>query len=455
VTIISDPYNDLKMGGYYFMLDSTIYFNNYQSIGAAVALVSSSQLDSYLDSTTIGKTDYAVLINQSGTIVASQNAAQVQMQENLFDDYKKDSSLKDLNNIAHDITAGNNGMGTCMYNGKMVDIAYSKVLGQNYTVAVIVPDSELFATTNQTGKMIIVFTIIFLLLAVGSTLLLSRFLITKPLKKTVHMIGQMSKGHLSGRLEVKSGDEIGQMSAAMNALADNLQVEVLGTMRRISEGDTDIEIAARDDGDEVMPALALTVQTITSIIESTNGIINAAKEGRLNERSNSDAYHGSWKLLVDDINGLMDSVAAPINEVRDVVRLISQNDYTLHVTGEYNGLFKELANDTNGLCDRLLAMQDTLIRVSRGDTMALSEYESIGRLCENDNMIPSLTQMMRNIDNLISEVLYLADQSTKGNVINARGEADKFEGGYKEVINGFNNTLEAVARPLSEVIHQR
>ena len=451
VTLISDPYNDSKMAGMYLMLGTTIYFNNYQNIGAAVALITSGQVDSYMSSPSIGKTDYTMLVNSSGTIVASQNDAQVQGQENLFDDYKKDPSLKDLNKIAHAMTAGKSGIGSCMYNDRMVDIAYSKVLGEGYTVAVIVPDSELFATTNQTGMMIIIFTGIFLLFSVGFTLLLSRFLVTKPLKKTVHMIGEMSLGHLSGRLNVRSGDEIGQMSAAMNSLADNLQFEVLGTMRRISEGDTDFEIAARDEDDEVMPALSQTVKTIASIISSTNVIISAAREGRLNERSSSDAYQGNWKLLVDKINGLMDSVSAPINEVRDVVRLISKNDYTSHVNGEYNGLFKELSDDTNGLCDRLLAMQDTLIRVSRGDTTPLNEYESIGRLCENDNMIPSLTQMMRNINNLISEVMYLADQSTNGNVINARGEADKFEGGYKEIINGFNNTLESVSQPLSEI----
>lgn len=74
---------------------------------------------------------------------------------------------------------------------------------------------------------------IFLLLLSYATIIF----IARPIKKTVHMINEMSLGHLDNRLNLNRRDEIGQMASAMDRFADDLQSGTVLAMQRMAEGD--------------------------------------------------------------------------------------------------------------------------------------------------------------------------------------------------------------------------
>jgi methyl-accepting chemotaxis protein len=87
--------------------------------------------------------------------------------------------------------------------------------------------------------------------------------ITKPIARTNHMIKEMSMGHLDLRLDIESDDEIGQMALAMNQFADDLQHVVIGTMKKIADGDLSATISDKDELDKITPALKQTIQSIS------------------------------------------------------------------------------------------------------------------------------------------------------------------------------------------------
>jgi methyl-accepting chemotaxis protein len=76
---------------------------------------------------------------------------------------------------------------------------------------------------------------VIIIVAVGFilTILLSLYItvmITKLLNKAVFMINELSQGHLEYRVDIKSGDEIGKMVAAMNQFAKKLQEDFAGIL---------------------------------------------------------------------------------------------------------------------------------------------------------------------------------------------------------------------------------
>lgn len=77
------------------------------------------------------------------------------------------------------------------------------------------------------------------------------------------MIKEMSMGHLDLRLDIESDDEIGQMALAMNQFADDLQHVVIGTMKKIADGDLSATISDKDELDKITPALKQTIQSIS------------------------------------------------------------------------------------------------------------------------------------------------------------------------------------------------
>ena len=88
--------------------------------------------------------------------------------------------------------------------------------------------------------------------------------------------------------------------------------------------------------------------------------------------------------------------------------------------------------------------------VSYGDTSKLEELKKMGKLCENDKIIPAAIDMMEAIQALIKETERLANSAAEGD-LNAWSDTGSFKGEYVNIINGINDIINSVAKPLQEI----
>lgn len=451
-SIISDPIISTANNKLVIVFAAPIKNSAGAIVGVLLGTADGQFLSNMCKNITIGKTGVGYILNAEGTAIGHKDESLVTKQDNIINDAKKDKSLSALANLESVMIKGETGTGSYIYKGKAKLLAYAPISGTTWSLGVSAERGELLSSVETIKQLSIALTAFFFAVVFILCLLLIRILVTKPLKNTVLMLQELSRGNLRSRLKVKSNDEVGKMSTALNALADTLQYDILDTLKKISSGDMDKRVEIKDEKDEISPVINETMDTVRSISQDTETIISAAREGRLSERCHPEKYSGDWKALASSINDLMDNIEKPIDEVRKILREISTYDFTDRVRGSYSGLFKDMADDANNLCGQLLSLQNVVISLSRGDTSLLKELRETGRRSENDNLTPSVTQMMATIENLINEVKFLADESVRGNVLEARGNSGKFEGGYKEIVEGFNNTLVAVAKPLSEIL---
>ncbi|MEN6316773.1 MAG: methyl-accepting chemotaxis protein, partial [Clostridiaceae bacterium] len=125
------------------------------------------------------------------------------------------------------------------------------------------------------------------------------------------------------------------------------------------------------------------------------------------------------------------------------------NDYTKKMSGQYKGEFKEFTDTINVVIARLISVQDALERLGKGDLSRLEEFEKAGKRSENDRLIPAMVSGLKAVDGIIKEIGALTNATLNGN-LSLRGNEDKFEGGYREIIQGFNDTIDAVVKPINE-----
>jgi methyl-accepting chemotaxis protein len=67
---------------------------------------------------------------------------------------------------------------------------------------------------------------------------------------------------------------------------------------------------------------------------------------------------------------------------------------------------------------------------------------------EKDELTPALKQIIESLQGLIGEFAMLTKAAIEGK-LSTRGNADKFKGGYREIVQGVNATLDAVIGPLN------
>jgi methyl-accepting chemotaxis protein len=259
--------------------------------------------------------------------------------------------------------------------------------------------------TAKGGSMVMIVTLIIgvlLALIIGIALTVS---LTRPLTRAVEMIKELAQGHLGMRLKLNSRDELGIMAQTMDKFADDLQTIVVGTMQKISVGDVSMDVSAKDDKDEIAPALRTTIETIREIITEVQKLTLASQNGMLSERAKPDQFKGSYFELIQGINTMLDAILIPIGEGNRVLAQVSE-----------------------GKIDELIA------QTYKGD---------------HEKMKLAINNVAAVLQNLTNELGRLTIASREGR-LSERGKADQFKGAYGEVILGVNSMLEAILQPINE-----
>jgi len=193
-----------------------------------------------------------------------------------------------------------------------------------------------------------------LVFSVGFSVFLGLYisgLISKPLHAAVNMITEMGKGHLSGRLRLNRRDEIGVVADAMDKFAEDLQVLLIGTLNRISDGELTMELPNKDGKDELGAALKRIVNPLRElIIEDGGRVLMAAAQKDLSLRLNGN-YKGDFAKMKNNINAVMENlndalahVAATAEQVSNAsVEIARESQNLAQDSNEQAGALKEVS----------------------------------------------------------------------------------------------------------------
>ncbi|MBI4856652.1 MAG: Cache 3/Cache 2 fusion domain-containing protein [Acetobacterium woodii] len=278
----------------------------------------------------------------------------------------------------------------------------------------------------------------------------------KNLEAEVEMLTQSATdGHLSirgdaAKFQGKYRDIVVGVNNTLDAVVEPLNVSA-DYVNKISKGDIPAKITATYHGDfnTIKENLNACIDNINALVSDVEMLAQAATAGQLEIQADATQHNGDFRKIIEGFNITLNALLAPINEARQVMTKMAVNDYTISMVGDYKGHMKEFGEEINQVHTRLLAAQDAFIRISKGDTSRLNELLSIGKRSDNDKLMPALIGTLTTIDNLIAESRNLAQAGVNGK-LEFRSDASKFEGGYQYIVDGFNQTLDAIEQPINE-----
>ena len=290
----------------------------------------------------------------------------------------------------------------------------------------------------------------------------------------------------------------GQVATATNQAQARVKnaIRILGNIA-IGDYANDFEdmkkVAKRSDNDTLVPSLVKTMGAIDAMVQDAASLSKAAVEGKLATRADASKHQGEYRKVIQGVNDTLDSVIGPLNmaakyvdqiskgeipskiidnyngdfntiknnlnacveglaglvEANAVLKKMALNDYTKNVEGNYVGVFSEVAKAVNTVQDRIRHVISTVKKVAQGDLGDLPDYKKIGRRSEYDELVPALTGMMDSINALVLDAEMLSKAAVEGKLA-TRADASKHQGDYRKVVQGVNETLDAVIAPVQE-----
>ena len=277
----------------------------------------------------------------------------------------------------------------------------------------------------------------------------------------------------------------------------NKLVEGLGLMAEgelnfslvTDEADADTG-AVKDTFEKIYGAVSKSVDSVRELAGDANMLAGAASEGKLDTRADAAKHKGAYKNIIEGVNNTLDNVIGPLNVAAEYVDRISKGDIPPEITDEYKGDFNEIKNNLNTCINAIQALVadagmlsdaaaegklDTRADVSKhgGDFRAIVEgvnstldnvigplnvaAEYVDRISKGD-IPPEITDEYKGdfneiknnlnvcinaINSLVEDANMLSNEAVKGK-IRSRGDASKHGGDFRKIIEGVNNTLDAM-----------
>ncbi len=171
-------------------------------------------------------------------------------------------------------------------------------------------------------------------------------------------------------------------------------------------------------------------------------LINAAIEGRLDERLEADNYQGFMQELAASINRLMDAIVEPVKAGKETLKRLADGDLTSVMTGEFQGEFAELKEAINGSIDNLKGMVEKIVTASTSITAGAGEISRGNQDLSQrtEEQASNLEETASSMEEMTSTVRQNADNARQANQLAAAASEQASKGG--EVVN---KAVEAMA----------
>jgi len=328
------------------------------------------------------------------------------------------------------------------------------------------------------------------------------------LSRSVKALGDQARGLTEavadGRLDVRGDDalvaeDFREVVRGMNATMDAFVAPIRVTaerLDRISRGDVPprLEEDYRGDFNLIKDSLNRSCDALGALLVDAEALARAGAEGRLSARADAGRHQGGFRRVVEGMNGSLDAVTGPIRTAGQVLDGIARGDLPDPLTERWPGDFAKLRDDLNtanaairalvadvqelagaGRAGQLGARADAsrhqgdfravvhgvnqtldavtgpvraartiMARISRGEVPERISEAWVGDFAA---LRDDINRCIDAIHALTVDAQALAQGAVAGR-LSTRAEAARHQGDFRRIVEGVNQTLDAVVAPV-------
>jgi methyl-accepting chemotaxis protein len=137
-------------------------------------------------------------------------------------------------------------------------------------------------------------------------------------------------------------------------------------------------------------------------------------------------------------------ITKPLKQLVQVSNTLAEGDVDISIESSSKDEIGELIDSFGRMIDNVMHQAEVAEKIANGDLNVNIEPKS-----EKDILSNSMLLVADTLSDLVKETEMLTNSAIEGE-LSTRGDTEKFSGVYKEVIEGVNNTLDAVLEPVEE-----
>ncbi|WP_227006369.1 HAMP domain-containing protein [Rufibacter latericius] len=237
---------------------------------------------------------------------------------------------------------------------------------------------------------------------------------------------------------------------------------VLYALDAFKKGDVSVRLTKQNN--DIFSEIAEAYNSMVEMIGGVGGEVSriskvAGVEGNLKARASAESASGFWKDMINNINGLVDSIAVPVLEVGKVLKNISRGNLDETFQIPVSGDFKVMAETINRTIDNLNLFAGEVTRVA----LEVGTEGKLGGQASVPNVAGIWKELTDNVNamasNLTSQVRDIAKVTTavaQGNLdqkvtVDLKGEMLQLKENINQMVDSLNIFGDEVTRVAREV----
>jgi methyl-accepting chemotaxis protein len=236
---------------------------------------------------------------------------------------------------------------------------------------IVLSGESTFQVMNVILILLVVLSIV--LAAVGGLLIASA--VSKPVVALVEAADALASGDVNVTVNGTTSDEIGRLGNSINTLANNIKNQA-AEAEQIALGNLHVDVHQRSDVDILAKSRNRVVEILRSLLDETNSLSLAAREGRLHVRGDIHKYNGGYRDIIDGMNKTLDAIVNPLQESSDVLSAMATGDLSVRMKGNYKGDHQLIENSVNSLAESLCAALRDVSEVVAATASSSAEISS-------------------------------------------------------------------------------
>lgn len=392
-TVISEPVKSIRTGKPVFVIAVPIKNNSGDVKGLIAGTIEMTKMQDTLNKEKLGESGYAYMLDKRGIVISHHNENYI-----LELDATKHENKK-LSELSREMILGKGNVGYYNFEGKEKLNAYAPVKSTGWSIAMTVNRDEMLQAVKSLRNRIL----IIMAIAIIVIIFILQYAISKSLKglTTVgDMMEDISSGQadLTKRIEIISEDEVGKVAKCFNQFMDKVEDINEDAMRKVQYLNN-------------IPTGVLAVDREDNIL-----YINPAAAQVAGKSPNECIGKRRYEVFVKTQGA---------SSQCQVIRAMKED-------GIFTG--------------------DVFIQVSAG--ILPVRYTGAPIKNEKGDIIGALEYFIdiSEENRAVEMVQQLVEEAMEGN-LKAKGNPEKFNIiGFRKVIEGINNTLEAFSQPIKEAL---
>jgi len=415
---VSNPYKSVTNGKGIFIIVLPVKNDEGEIMGAVGGVVYLSRLSEIAQEIKIGNDGYGWVIDNTGLITAHADTSYI-LNLNLLT--SNDMGFKGLEELGQKMLNSETGSGfISIPSGATKFVVYSTIPNtSNWKLGVSIPNDYIFGQLKSLLIQFIVFLAITIFISIIIIWILTKNIVSKPLKSLINYTTAISEGHLYNQINFNTEDEVGLMAKSLSSMSHKIR-EIVQTIRdnanHISESSQQLNDAANQIAQGANEQASSSEEISASMEQMVAAFNQNTENAQLTEQiaisaaSNIEQVSDATKKSVMSVREIAQKIKI-VGDIAEKTDLLAINAAVEAArAGEYGKGFAVVASEVRKLAEYSQKAANEIIELS---TLSLKVTEDAGKLMEA--IIPDI---MKNAE-LVREISEASiEQNSGANQIN-------------------------------------